>query len=564
MPESLFFQIGGVMVIAAACAFLMRSLKQPMIIAYMLAGIIIGPAVLSLTNESGVFETLAQIGIAFLLFTVGLSLNWRRIREVGAVAVASGLGQIVVTSAAGFLVLYAFGFDLLTSLFIGIAFSFSSTIIIVKMLADKDDLDTLYGKITVGFLIIQDLVAMVILLVLGAIGRGETISQILGWSLLKGILVVILFWLLSTFVIPHLVKFAAGSQELLLIFSLGWCFAVAGILSFFGFGMEIGALIAGVSLSGTHYQHEINSRVKPLRDFFLILFFIVLGTQLHPAAATEMFWPIVAMVVFVLIGNPLIMMVVMRALGYHPETGFLTGTTTAQISEFSFIMLGAGVALGLVSPTAMTLTTVVGLITIAVSTYFIKENEFIYEKFQPLLRIFEKQRVRHAARARRLASPSVILFGCHRTGEILIEEIQKMRRKFLVVDYDPHVLEDLLKRKISAVYGDAGDEDFLRELRVEKTKLVLSSIPDVTTSLELLSYLRETNFKGTAIVAARTPEEAMDCYAAGADYVIVPSILGAEKFRDLLKRNQSEAKQWKKSRKIEKADVCKEIELDRE
>lgn len=552
------------MVIAAACAFLMRALKQPMIIAYLLAGVIIGPAVLSLTHESEFFQTLAEIGIAFLLFTVGLGLNWRRIREVGAVAIASGLGQIIFTSVVGFLILYALGFDLLTSLFVGLAFSFSSTIIIVKMLMDKEDLETLYGKITVGFLIVQDLVAMVVLLILGALGRGESMTQILGFSFLKGIFVVAVFWLLSNFVIPHIVKFAASSQELLLVFSLGWCFAVAGVLSFFGFGVEIGALIAGVSLSGTVYEHEINSRVKPLRDFFLILFFIVLGTQLHPAAASEMIIPIIAMVVFVLIGNPLIMMLFMRALGYHPETSFLTGTTTAQISEFSFIMLGAAVALGLISPDAMTLTTIVGLITIAVSTYFIKENELIYEKLQPILRVFEKQRARHAAKAKRLAAPSVILFGCHRTGEILIDEIQKMRRKFLVVDYDPYVIEELKHRHIPVVYGDGGDEDFLFEIKAESAKLILSSIPDVTTSLELLNYLRERKFKGTAIVAARTPEEAMDCYAAGADYVIVPSILGAEKFRDLLKKNQSEAKQWKKSRKIEKADVRRGVRLDEE
>jgi Kef-type K+ transport system membrane component KefB len=564
MNEGLFFQIGGVIIIAAALSFLVRAFKQPLIIAYLVAGILVGPAFLSLIHETAAFDALAKIGISFLLFTVGLGLNWRRIKEVGAVSVFSGLAQVIFTSAVGFLIAYFLGFDVTTSLFIAVAFSFSSTIIIVKMLMDKEDLDTLYGKITVGFLIVQDLIAMIILLVLGAIGKGQTPVQILSWSLLKGLVVVLFFWLLSTYVVPHLVKFAAASQELLLVFSLGWCFAVAGILTYFGFGPEIGALIAGISLSGTHYEHEINARVKPLRDFFLILFFVALGTQLQLATAAQMIWPIAIFSLYVFVGNPIIMMLVMRTLGYHPQTGFLTAATTAQVSEFSFIMLGAGVSLGLVSPSAMTLAAAVGLITIAGSTYFIKENEKIYDKFRPMFRIFERQRIKHAAKARAAASPDVILFGCHRTGEVLLSEVKNLGHKYLVVDYDPKVIEMLKARRVPVIYGDAGDEDFLQELRVAKTKLLLSTIPDVTTSLELLTYLRAENFKGTAIVAARSPEEAMECYALGAAYVIVPSILGAERFRELLRQNKNQAKQWQKTRKIGKVEAKEDIELDEE
>jgi len=564
MTESLFFQIGGVIVIAAALAFLVRAFKQPLIIAYLLAGILVGPAFLSLTRSTEAFETLSKLGISFLLFTVGLGLNWRKIKEVGAVSVASGFAQVFFTSVIGFFIARFLGLDVNTSIFVSIAFSFSSTIIIIKMLMDKEDLDTLYGKITVGFLIVQDLIAMIILLVLGAIGKGSTPIEILSGSLIKGLIMVVVFWFLSAKVVPHLVKFAASSQELLLVFSLGWCFAVAGILTFFGFGVEIGALIAGVSLSGTHYEREINARIKPLRDFFLILFFVVLGSQLEIASAATMIWPIVIFSLYVLIGNPIIMMLVLRALGYHPQTGFLTGVTTAQVSEFSFIMLGAGVSLGLVSPSAVTLAAAVGLITIAGSTYLIKENEKIYEWLRPLLRVFEKQRVKHAAKARAQAAPDVILFGCHRTGEILLEEVRQLGHKYLVVDYDPNVIEELKRRRIPAVYGDAGDNDFLKELQVKKTKMLLSTIPDVTTSLELLLFLKEENFTGTAIVAARSPEEAMECYALGAAYVIVPSILGAERFRELLRQNKNQAKQWQKTRKVGKVEAKEDIELDEE
>ncbi|MFH1252838.1 MAG: cation:proton antiporter family protein [Candidatus Uhrbacteria bacterium] len=550
MFDNLFFQIGGVLVVAGALSFLARALRQPLIIAYLVAGVLVGPTLWAFVHESEAFDALAKIGVAFLLFTVGLGLNWRQVKEIGGVAAASGLAQVFFTSLVGFTIAHFFGFDFTTSLFVAVAFSFSSTIIIVKMLMDKEHLDTLYGKIAVGFLLVQDLVAMIILLVLGAVSKGGSPTDILVWALTKGLLVVVIFWFVSSRIIPHIVRFAAKSQELLLVFSLGWCFAVAGALYFFGFGLEMGALIAGVSLSGTQYQREINARVRPLRDFFLILFFIVLGTQLQLSDAPSLIWPIVVFSLYILFGNPIVMMLVLRALGYHPQTGFLAGTTAAQISEFSFIMLGAGISFGLVSSSALTLATGVGLITIAGSAYLVKENERLYEWLRPLLKFLEKQRVKHAAKAQRLAAPKIILFGCHRSGKILLEEIKKMRQKYLAVDYDPSVVENLAKHKIPAVYGDAGDEDFLRGLQIEKANLVLSTIPDVSVSLELLGYLRNKNFKGTVIVAARTAEEATDCYSTGAHFVIVPSLLGAERFRELLIKNKDVDKKWQREGKV--------------
>jgi len=554
MFDNLFFQIGGVLVIAGALSFLARALRQPLIIAYLVTGILVGPTIFSFVHESEVFEAMGKIGVAFLLFTVGLGLNWRRIKEIGGVAVASGLAQVLFASLIGFGIAKFFGFDLTTSLFIAVAFSFSSTIIVVKMLMDKDHLDTLYGKIAVGFLLVQDLVAMIILLVLGAMAKGGTLTDILFWSFGKGLLVLLVFWFVSSRIIPRLVRVAAQSQELLLIFSLGWCFAVATGLYFLGFGLEMGALIAGIALSGTQYEQEINARVRPLRDFFLILFFIVLGTQLQLAAAPGLIGPIIVFSLYILLGNPLVMMFVLRTLGYHPQTGFLAGTTAAQISEFSFIMLAAGISSGLVSSSALTLATAVGLITIGCSAYLVKENERVYEWLKPVLRFLEKQRVKHAVKTQKLVLPEIILFGCHRSGEILLPEIKKMQQRFLVVDYDPVVVEKLIKKKIPAVYGDAGDEDFLRGLQTEKSKLVLSTIPDVTTSLDLLSYLRARNFKGIAIVAARSAEEAGDCYEAGAEYVIVPSLLGAERFCELLVKNKSVDKKWRAESRLSKKE----------
>ncbi len=544
--ESLFFEIGAVIVVTAVLAYLAQLLRQPLIIAYILSGVLVGPSLLGFTRSSDVFGALSEVGIAFLLFTVGLGLNWRRVREVGTIAVASGVAQVIFTSLVGFLIAVWLGFDPLTAIFLSIAFSFSSTIIIVKLLMDKEDLDTLYGKISVGFLLVQDLIAMVVLLMLGAVKDGGSLPVLLTGSLFKGVLVVFVLWMLAVFVIPTLTRYAARSQELLLLFALGWCFAVAGTLLSLGFGMEIGALIAGISLSGTIYEREINARVKPLRDFFLVIFFIVLGTQFQLTHLGGLLLPVTVFSLFVLIGNPLIMLLVMRTLGYHPQTAFLVGTNVAQISEFSFIILGAAVGAGLVHSAALSVSALVGLVTFAVCTYLVKYNERLYGLARPFLRWMEQNKKLHEARTKRSVGSRIILFGYHRTGQVILRDVQKLDRNFLVVDYDPQVVEALEEQNVPAVYGDAGDEDFLRDLHAERAKLIISTIPDAAVSLELLRYLQTRKFRGTAIVTVKTIPEVSECYHLGASYVIVPSVLGAKKFQELLHTNRFMSGNWKK------------------
>lgn len=544
--ESLFFEIGAVIVVAAILSYLAQLMRQPLIIAHIATGIIVGPSLLALTKSSDVFSALSEIGIAFLLFTVGLGLNWRRVKEVGAIALTSAIGQIVFTSLIGFLIAIRLGFDPITGIFLSIAFSFSSTIIIVKLLMDKEDLDTLYGKISVGFLLVQDLVAMLILLALGAIKEGGSLAEVLTVSLGKGTAALALLALVATFVIPRMIRFAAKSQELLLLFSLGWCFAVAGALMSVGFGMEIGALAAGIALSGTVYEREIHARMRPLRDFFLVIFFIVLGTQFELSHIGGLAIPVIVFSLYVLIGNPLIMLFIMRMLGYHPQTAFLVGSIVAQISEFSFIILGAGVAAGLVSPNALTLTALVGLITFAGCTYFVKYNEQLYERLRPALRFMEKNRRPHQERTTRHAAPEVILFGYHRMGEVLLDEVCKLGKKYVVIDFDPSVIQSLEEQDIPAVYGDASDEGFLEGLRAEKSRLIISTIPDAGVSLDVLHYLRSRDFRGTIVVTVRALEEVAECYVQGATYVIVPSVLGAQKFQELLRANRTTATRWRK------------------
>ena len=542
--EGLFIQIGLVIVTAAVLSFLINRLRQPLIIAYILTGVLLGPSLLHLSTQTDFFRTLSDVGVAFLLFTVGLNLDWKHIKEVGWIALAVGIGQVVFTSAVGYFIARALHFDLTSAHYIAVAFTFSSTIIIVKLLSDKDDLDRLYGRISVGFLIVQDLIAMFILLFLSSLGQGTSLTLIAGTALLKGFGAIVAIWILATWILPKITAYAARSQELLFLFGLAWCFGVASVLSLLGFGIEIGALLAGISLAGTGWSKELTARMRPLRDFFLIIFFVLLGTQLPLPAVSHLGLHVLIFSAFVLIGNPLIVMLILRTLGYHPRVGFMAGTTVAQVSEFSFILLAAGIKMGHVAPSVLTLATLVGLVTITVSSYLITFNERLYDFLAPLFRFLEPHGKGSLSRRRKMTAPEVVLFGFHRMGEVVLPNIKAMSRPFVVVDFDPTAIVELEARHLPFVYGDAGDNDFLAELKLEKAKLVVSTIPDEDVSMHLVHYLRHKKFKGLIIVTAKTPEHAAQFYRDGAHFVIVPSVLGGQRFAELLKKGKFDRARW--------------------
>ncbi len=544
MLEELFFEIGVILIIAAAVALIVHRLRQPLIIAYIITGILVGPGVFALTRSPAVFDVLSQIGVAFLLFTVGLGLNWRNVRDVGGIALATGMAQVIVTSIVGFVITASLGFDAMTSLYIAVAFSFSSTIIIVKLLMDKQDLDTLYGRISVGFLLVQDFIAMLILLGLSTINTGASLETVTATTLVKVALLIPALWLVSTKILPPLLREVAKSQELLSVFAVAWCFLLASALVALGFGIEMGALIAGITLSGSLYEREINARIRPLRDFFLIIFFIVLGTRLGFENLSTLLIPTIVLSLYVLIGNPLIMMIIMRLLGYHPRTGFLAGTTVAQISEFSFIVIIAGIAAGQVNEHALVLATAVGLVTITASSFLIEHNDRIFKRLHPLLRWLEPGRMLHAEREAQHRPTQVLLFGYHRTGAELLKTIRGMKQSYTVVDFDPVAIRELASLQEPAVYGDVGDESFLDELCVTKARLVISTIPNVLISTSLLSYLRARHFKGVVIVSAHSAQEAARCYELGATYVIVPPVLSGKKFSEMLREKKTVKRSW--------------------
>lgn len=548
---TLFVELSIILAVTTGIAVIMRLLHQPLAVGYMVSGVVVGPYVLDIIHSTEEIELFSKIGIAVLLFIVGLSLNPDTIKETGHAAVITGIGQIAFTSVIGFGILLLLGFDELTSLYAAIALTFSSTIIILKLLSDKGDLGKLYGKISIGFLLVQDLVATALLVVVPLIGMQALSGGGVGGAffdlILKGLGATIVLYAISKFILPHLSFFLARSQELLFLFSIAWGLGLASLFAYLGFSIEIGALIAGVTLSVSSYAFEISSRMRPLRDFFIVLFFVLLGSHVQLADIGSFFWPAVILSLFVLIGNPLIVFVLMNLLGYRSRTGFLAGLTVAQISEFSLILMALGFSMGHVTAESVSLVTFVGIITIAGSTYLIMYGDAIYNFLKKFLRYLEIRKPHRSDTGAR-GTHDMIIFGYGQIGIEFVKTAEELESHYLVVDYNPEVVAYTRGDGIPFCYGDAEDVEFLDEIHMTKARIVVSTIPDPNVNLLLVKHYRAKNSDGVIIVLSHNRAEARSLYLAGASYVIMPRMLGAKKASSMITRAEDNVEVFEKAR----------------
>jgi Kef-type K+ transport system membrane component KefB len=546
----LFTEISIILLIALILSIFMRLLKQPLVIGYILAGIILGPYALNMIHGTEMIELFSKLGITILLFIVGLNLNPTVIRELGKVSLITGIMQVVCTSAVGFILSIVLGLDRVAALYVGIALTFSSTIIILKLLADKGDLNKLYGRIAVGFLIVQDVIATILLLVTSAVSEknGTNLYGFIIWTIVKGGMLIGVLFFISTVLLPRIHKFIAKSPEFLFLFSLTWGLTLASLFHVFGFSVEIGALVAGVTLSMTPYAYEISSRLRPLRDFFIILFFILLGSQMVLANLISILIPALILSVFVLIGNPVIMIIIMNLLGFSRRTSFLTGMTVAQISEFSLILAALGFQVGHISKDVLSLITLVAVITISGSTYLILYAEKLYQRLDHLLIYLELKKNKKDASSE--VEYESILFGYQRVGMDFIRAFEKLGLDFIVVDFNPEAIEVLKSEGIPCKFGDATDPEFIGELEFKRLKYLVTTIPEHKVNVFLTEKLRKVNTKAIIISISQNREEAQELYGAGATYVLMPHYLGAQYATKLIQKYGLSKREFEHERKI--------------
>ena len=525
--QNIFFDIGLIIIVATIIGFVLKMLKQPLIPAYVLAGIIIGPVGLGLISDFGTIKILAEIGIAFLLFVVGLELDFKKLRETGLVAIFGGLGDVMVLGTLGFVIALLFGvFTPMEAVYIGIVLAFSSTMVVVKILSDSKQITTLHGRIIVGILLMQDILAIFALSFLSTVNNFSPI--VLFWAILKALIIILAAVLSSKFIFPSIFKIAAESQELLFLASITACFAFAMGSYYLGFSIAIGAFAAGIALANLPYNFEIIAKVKPLRDFFATVFFVTLGMELVSISLAELAIPLVIFTVFVLVGNSIKNIVFCKMFGYSTRTAFHVGMSLSQVSEFSLIIVSQGLILGHVSPKIFSLTVFLAVITMSITPYMMKYSKNIFQGIYPFIKAVDKIGGTHQELSEKAKDMkyNVIVLGSDRLGYSIIRTLEKMKKDVLVIDFNPDVVRRLNKEGIQTLYGDIGDPDILERLNLEDVEIVVSTIPDPADNEFLIKRLKSVNKRAVTFVTANKVEDALALYEKGADYVILPHFLG--------------------------------------
>lgn len=544
-----FAEIALLLMMAAGIGLLGTLARQPLIVSFIAVGLVVGPSGFNLVKADQQIALLAELGIAILLFLVGIKLDVKLIRSLGLVSVMTGLGQVIFTAFFGYLIGIALGLGHVTSLYVAIALTFSSTIIIVKLLSDKREIDALHGQIALGFLIVQDLVVVLAMIGLSAIGMASTghggaQDGSIAMVLLSGLVLVAGIFLFARYAATPLTERLAHAPELLVIFAIALAAICAAIGDRVGLGKEVGGLLAGVALASTPYRETIAARLAPLRDFLLLFFFIALGATLNLSLLGAHIGGAIVFSLFVLVGNPLIVLAIMGAMGYRKRTGFLAGLTVAQISEFSLIFIAMGVSLGHVTDDALGLVTMVGLVTIAASTYMITYSHKLYDLCEPLLGVFERRttpREPSEIGARHEDAHRIIIFGLGRFGTAIGLRLKKRGISVLGIDFNPEAVKRWRELGLDSGFGDATDPEFLAELQLERAEWLVSTIavPSMGLSHEdarrtMIQLSRMAGYRGRIAATSHHAPDTRLLLASGADLILEPFQDAADRALEML------------------------------
>ena len=546
----IWFDVGIIIIIATVFALIARLLKQPLIPAYIIGGVIIGPIGLGLIKSNEVITVLSEIGIAFLLFFAGLEISFKKLKDVTKVSTVAGLAQVFTVGIIASIIALIFSFSKPEIIFLALAIPFSSTAIVAKILADRNELNTLHARIAIGMLLLQDIIAIIALTVLST--KTLSIEAMLG-PLLKVIILVLFAFLLSKTILKPIFSFAASSVELLFLTAIAICFlfsllALLPIAGLPNLSIVIGSFIAGVLLANSPFKIEIESKVLPLRDFFVTIFFVSIGMQLVLSGISKQILPLICFMATVVFIEPYISMIFVRLFGYTKKTSFFAGFFQGQTSEFSLILMAQGLALGHVTKSSFSMIVLITVITMSMTPFFIANEHFFFSKFSKVLNILKRLPVKEKVEYITKNKKKIVLFGCHRMGSVFLKAFSKVKDSVIVVDINPEITKKLTKQNISNIYGDIADPDIINKINFKDIKLAISTVPEKSDNLFLIERIKEANPDALIFVTSDHISEALELYKKGADYVILPQVLGGERGLSFLKSIIKEKKQITKAK----------------
>lgn len=546
--DNIFSQLAVALSLSSLIGFVTLKFKLPLVVAYLSAGVLISILSLIDPGHSSVFETLPEIGIAFVLFLIGMELDLREIKSLGFPIVVSAIGQIAISTTAGFAIASALGFEPGISIYLGIGLAFSSTVVVVKMLLEKRELASLHGKLSVGILLIEDLIAILVLMFISvsesSFGFGFQQSLPILTLLLKALGLFILTFLLSRFVLEKVFDAVAKSVELLFLTAITWCFVFTTVAVVSGFSVVIGAFLAGVALASSPYHLQIQGKIKPLRDFFLTLFFVYLGLQANILDVVS-YWPmIVIFTLFAIIVKPILYMFLLGLFGFRKHSMFQTGLSLSQVSEFSLVVLLVGVQSGLASKEALSVMAAVAICSIILSSIFISNAKFIYKFVKNFVQVFEHHSKVHffESRVEQDLENHVVIIGADQVGGPVVRYLHKEKSPIVVLDFNPHIVQEYRQKGINIIYGDAGDQEILEGLMLKKARLVISTANDLTDNEMILLEAKKSKKPITVVVRANDKEQAQKLRDLGADYVILPEQVSGDFLLNQLKSHWPQVK----------------------
>lgn len=544
--NNIFIQLAIILGLSSALGYITYKLKLPLLIAYLTGGLLIAFWGVFDVRSSQALSFLPEIGLAFLLFLVGMELDFREIRSLGKPIIISAVLHTLITTVFGSFIAQSFGFNLIESIYLGVGLAFSSTIVVLKLLLEKKDLFSLYGKLSLGILLLEDLLAVVILLGLTSTttitGTGFVSAFPVIVFMAKALILLSFALFLNHYILGTIFKAVSESQELLFLTALAWCFIYVTFALFMDFSVVIGAFLAGIALANSPYHFQIEGKVKPMRDFFVALFFVYLGTKVNFSHIDQTFPIIIIFTLYALFIKPIIFLLLLGTFGFRKHTLFQASITLSQISEFSLIIILVGFEQGMVGNTALTVIATSAVISIIVSSLMIVNSKKIYKIVSPLITFFERQKSFHLLEEREKTAIDnhVVLIGSHQVGEHIVKFLLRSEMPFMVLDFNPYQVEKLAKAKIPVIFGDMGDPEVLEVLALDKAQLVISTVPDGEDNKLLIEEIKGRNQNIPIIVRSDSVKEAKKLYRLGASFVYLPDIVSGEFLVDILKSHMED------------------------
>ena len=537
LQEAFVTDFAIIVVTATAIGYLAKQTGQPTIIAYILTGLILGPVFFDIVTEEGLVELMAELGLGFLLFLLGIKMRFSDIKDILRPIVNIAVFQTILQTALAFGVAWALGFDITETIVIALATVFGATPIIVKLLTDKDEITSLPGKIDVGVLIVQDIYLVIVLALFSAdeLTNATEVGVTLATILVMMSFIGIFSLLSSRYFLPKLFRQIADNKDVFFVIGIAWAFLFIAVTEHFELSVEVGAFLAGISLAQLPYSKELEERVSPITDFFILIFFASIGLQIAADDLTAYWTEAIIASAVLMIGNFWIMFYLIDREGFSVETSFLGSINMIQVSEFSLVVGALGVSQGYIGTEVLGYLSLMALLTMSLSTYIINYNHAIYDRVEPFFQRWHSEEKQDIDLGE--YSGHAVAVGYDGVTEGSLPLLAKQFDTVVVIDRNIEHIEELdSKSAYETVYGDFKHAEIRKAANLSDAAFVLSSTVQQEVNERLLAEVGDDT---TVVVEAETVEVARSLYDRGAHYVVMSTQLTAdrvaEQLRDVLR-----------------------------